>query len=203
MIGGAGNDAIAFGTAAVNGSMDLGAGSDTLALAGYTNRVSVTNVETVQGGSGSDTIVLCGSVASTVLGGGGMNFITGNTGADQFVLDQSSHASCTWLMNFSSAKGDRIALDTAGNATLSANTYDLGGAALVVNTDLAAAADAASRFAITLNNGGKGAFVYQQDTGELFYSGNGSFAAGGSLISVITSDGVTPWAFNANSFMQV
>jgi len=176
----------------------------TLALAGYTNRVSVTNVETVQGGSGSDTIVLCGSVASTVLGGGGMNFITGNTGADQFVLDQSSHASCTWLMNFSSAKRDRIALDTAGNATLSANTYDLGGAALVVNTDLAAAAaDAAWRFASTLNNGGKGAFVYQQDTGELFYSGNGSFAAGGSLISVITSDGVTPWAFNANSFMQV
>jgi hypothetical protein len=79
----------------------------------------------------------------------------------------------------------------------------LGGAAISLGIDLANVSTASARLHTTLSNGGKGAFVYQQDTGELFYSGNGSFAGGGTQIGIITTNGSTPWAFNANSFIQV
>ena len=164
----------------VNGSVDLGAGNDTLTLANFTNRVSVANTETILGGSGNDTIILTGNIAATVIGGAGLNFITGNTGADQFVFDQNSYGNYSILTNFSATNGDKIALDTTGSGILSGNTYDLGGAALTAGKDLADVANVAARLATTLANGGKGGFVYEQDTGELFYSGNGSFAGGGT-----------------------
>ena len=187
----------------MNGSVDLGGGNDTLTLADLTNRVTVANTETVFGGSGNDTIVLKGSVAATVIGDSGMNFITGNAAADQFAFDQNSYGNSTTVTNFSTAKGDKIALDTTGSNTLATNAYDLGGSGLVLNTDLADVANAATRLSTTLANSGKGAFVYQQDTGELFYSSNGSFAGGGTLLGMVTTDGSTPWIFNTNSFMQV
>jgi hypothetical protein len=123
--------------------------------------------------------------------------------ADRFVFDQNSYGNVTWLLNFSAASGDRIALDTTGSNALAGNAYDLGGAALTLGIDLVNVADTAARHSTTLNNGGKGAFLYEQDTGELCYSSNGSFVGGGTLIGVITTDGVTPWAFNANGFMQM
>ena len=187
----------------VNGSVDLGAGSDTLTLSNFTNHVSIANTETVMGGSGNDTIVLTGNTASMVIGGAGINFIKGNTGADQFVLDQNSNGNVSFLTNFSTTNGDKIALDTTGSGILSGNAYDLGGAALIAGTTLADVANAATRLATTLANGGKGAFVYEHDTGELFYSSNGSFAGGGTLIGVITTDGSTPWTFDAHGFTQV
>ena len=73
----------------MNGSVDLGAGNDTLQLNNFTNRISVANTETVLGGTGNDTVILTGSNASLVVGGAGMNFITGNTGADRFVFNQN------------------------------------------------------------------------------------------------------------------
>ena len=203
LVGGASADAVTFGGSLVGGSVDLGAGSDTLTLANFTNRVSTANVETVQGGTGNDTIVLTGAAGATVIAGGGMNFITGSSGADTFVFNQNAYGSTTWVRNFSTASGDKLALDTTGSATLGTNTFDLGGAALIVGVDLASVADVVARLATTLNNGGKGAFLYEQDTGELCYSGDGSFAAGGALIGVITTDGVTPWSFSANDLMQV
>jgi len=203
LIGGTGNDTITLGGALVNGSVDLGGGSDTLALTNLTNRISVANTETVFGGSGNDTIILTGSAAQSVIGGAGMNFITGNTAADRFVFDQNAYGDITWLTNFSTAKGDTIALDTTGQSSFLANTYDLGGAALVLGTSLADVADWAARIATTLNNGGKGGFLYEQDTGELFYSANGSFAGGGTEIGIVTSNGSTPWTFDPNSFVQV
>ena len=39
-------------------SVDLGAGSDKLTLGAFANTGTVTNVETVAGGSGADTITL-------------------------------------------------------------------------------------------------------------------------------------------------
>jgi Ca2+-binding RTX toxin-like protein len=203
LIGGAGADSIVFGGGVVNGSVDLGGGSDTLTLANFTNSVTVANTETVHGGSGSDTIVLQGSVAATVIGGGGINFITGNSAADRFVFDQNSSGNISTVMNFNAAKGDTIALDTTGSSILARNAYDLGGAALVLNHDLADVANTAARLSSTLANGGKGAFVYQQDTGNLFYSSNGSFSGGGTLLGSITTNGATPWVFNSNSFTQV
>jgi hypothetical protein len=157
----------------------------------------------VLGGTGADTVVLTGTMAITVIGGGGLNFITGNTGADQYVLNQDSTGNDSTIMNFSSAKGDTIALDTTGSETLTGDIYNLGGASLVVGTDLADVANATARLGTTLNNGGNGAFVYEQDTGGLYYSSNGSFAGGGTLVGVITTNGSTAWTFNANSFTQV
>ena len=83
------------------------------------------------------------------------------------------------------------------------DVYNLGGAALTLNTNLADVANATARLATTLNNGGNGAFVYEQDTGGLYYSANGSFSGGGTLIGVLTTNGSTAWTFNANSFTQV
>lgn len=203
LVGGTGSDTLTLAGALVNGSVDLGSGSDTLNLANFTNRVSVANTETVHGGSGNDTIVLTGSVADTVIGGGGMNFVSGSSAADRFVFDQNSYGNLTKVLNFSAGNGDKIALDTTGSNTLSANTYDLGGAGLILNADLADVANVTARLSTTLSNGGKGAFVYQHDTGELFYSSNGSFKAGGTMIGIITTDGSKPWTFDARSFVQV
>jgi hypothetical protein len=203
LIGGNGNDTVTFGGSLVNGSVDLGTGSDMLTLSNCTNHVSVANTETVMGGSGNDTIVLTGNTASMVIGAAGINFIKGNIGADQFVLNQNSNGNVSFLTNFSTTNSDKIALDTTDSSTLSGNAYDLGGAALIAGTTLADVANAATRLATTLANGGKGAFVYEHDTGELFYSGNGSFAGGGTLIGVVTTDGSTPWTFDAHGFTQV
>ena len=203
LIGGTGTDTITLGTNLLNGSVSLGASTDMLTLANGTNHVSVASTGTVQGGSGADTIVLTGAMSSMVIGGGGLNFITGNTAGDQFVFDQDSTGNNTTIMNFSSAKGDKIALDTTGSAILASNAYNLGGAALTVGVDLADVTNAAARLATTLSNGGNGAFVYEQDTGGLYYSANGSFAGGGTLIGTVTTNGTTAWTFNANSFTQV
>ncbi|HTI79927.1 MAG TPA: hypothetical protein VL614_05695, partial [Acetobacteraceae bacterium] len=203
LVGGTGTDNVTLGTSIINGSVDLAAGSDTLQLANNTNRVSIANTETVLGGTGNDVIVLTGSNAGLVVGGGGMDFVTGNTTADQFVFDQNSAGNYSTVQNFSSAKGDKIALDTTGSATLGTDTYDLNGAALADGTTLKAVADAASRLAVPVLNGGHGAFVYQQDTGELYYSGNGSFAGGGTLVGVIDSSSGVAWTYNANSFITV
>jgi hypothetical protein len=203
LIGGTGTDTITLGTSVANGSISLGASVDALTLANGTNHVSVASIGTVHGGNGADTIVLTGSMSSMVTGGGGLNFITGNTAGDQFVLDQNSTGNNSTIMNFSSAKGDKIALDTTGSAILAGNTYNLGGAALTVGVDLADVTNAAARLATTLSNGGHGAFVYEQDTGGLYYSGNGSFAAAGTLIGDVTTNGTTAWTFNASSFTQV
>ena len=119
------------------------------------------------------------------------------------MLDQNSAGNYSTDLNFSTAKGDKIALDTTGSAILATNTYDLGGAALVDGTNLKAVADAATRLTINEATGGKGGFVYQQNTGELYYSSNGSFAGGGTLIGVIDSSSNVPWTYNANSFTQV
>ena len=203
LIGGSGADTVTYNTALVGGSVDLGTGSNTLQLANFTNVASVANTETAFGGSGNDTFVLTGSTASMVVGRGGANFITGNTGADQFVFDQNSAGNYTTVQNFSAANGNKIALDTTGSSILTTNTYDLNGAALADGTTLKAVADAASQLAVPVMNGGNGAFVYQQNTGELYYSGNGNFTGGGTLVGVVDSSSNTPWIYNASSFTQV
>jgi hypothetical protein len=75
--------------------------------------------------------------------------------------------------------------------------------ALVNNSNIKAVADVDARIATALVTNGKGGFVYQQDTGELYYSGTGDFAAGGTLVGVITTDGSTPWTYNFAAFQEV
>jgi hypothetical protein len=105
LIGGTAADTATLGAATVNGSADLGTGSDTLQLANFTNRISVTNTATVMGGTGDDTIILTGSTSSMVVGGSGMNFVTGDAGADEFVFDQNLAGNVSTVTNFSAAKG--------------------------------------------------------------------------------------------------
>jgi hypothetical protein len=203
LTGGTGVDTITLATSLVNGSIDLGAGADSLQLAAMTNRVSVANVETLLGGVAGDTIILSGANSSMVVASGGLNFVTGNAAADTFVIDQASAGNVTTILNFSTTKGDKIGLDTTGSGTLGTNTYDLGGAALVDLTNIKSVASAAARLATSLSTGGKGGFVYEQDTGELYYNAAGSFAGGGTLVAVVTTNGTTPWTYAANSFQQV
>ena len=51
--------------------------------------------------------------------------------------------------------------------------------------------------------GSKGGFVYQQDTGELYYNSTGVFTGGGTLVGVIDGSSSVPWVYNASSFVQV
>ncbi|MBN8907009.1 MAG: hypothetical protein J0H99_10380, partial [Rhodospirillales bacterium] len=81
--------------------------------------------------------------------------------------------------------------------------YNLGGAALVDGTNISKVVNAAARLGTTLSSGGNGGFVYQQDTGELYYSSNGAFAGGGTLVGVITTNGTTPWTYDASKFIEV
>jgi hypothetical protein len=190
IMGGTGSDTITLGTAAVGASIDLGTGTDSLTLGAFTDTATVATTSVIIGGSGADNITLGSAltVSMSVDLGGGLNTLT---------LDNST------VMNFSTAKGDQIALDTTGGSVLSTNTYNRGGGALAVGTDLADVANATARLSTTLSNGGSGAFVYEQDTGALYCSGNGPFSGGGTLIGTVTTNGTTAWTFDANSFTQV
>ena len=64
---------------------------DQLILSGALNSVTVSNIETVTGGGGSDTIVNSGAGAATLFGKGGFNAITVGTGADTVVIDNLGH----------------------------------------------------------------------------------------------------------------
>ena len=107
--------------------------------------MSVANTGTVLGGSGADTIVLTGSIASMVDRRRRAELHHRQYGGRQFVFDQDSTGNNSTIMNFNSAKGDKIALDTTGSSILASNTYNLGGAALTVGVDLADVANAAAR----------------------------------------------------------
>jgi hypothetical protein len=97
---------------------------------------------------------------------------------------------------------DKIGLDTDVSSTINTNTYDTTGS-LTNNGNLKAVANAAALTATVLSTGGKGGFVYQQDTGQLYFSSNGDFTSGGTLIGVITSDGSTPWTYDHTKFIDV
>jgi len=114
-------------------------------------------------------------------------------------FDQATTGNYTTINNFSAANSDLIGLDTTGSATLSVDAYDLGGAALTDETNVTDVANAAARTATTLSTGGYGGFVYQTDTGELYYNATGAFSGGGTLVGVITTNGTTPWTYDAPS----
>jgi hypothetical protein len=97
---------------------------------------------------------------------------------------------------------DKIGLDTDNSFTLTTNAYDTTGT-LTDNGNIKAVADNGTLLTTTLSTGGKGGFVYQQDTGELFFSANGNFTGGGTLIGVITTNGSTAWTYDFTKFIDV
>jgi Ca2+-binding RTX toxin-like protein len=154
----------------------------------------------VIGGAGADTITVTAGT-SHIRGGGGIDHVTGGSGADTFVFDQNSAGSHMVVMNMGTG-ADRIGLDTDANSTVNTNTYDTTGS-LTNNGNIKAVANSAALLSTTLTTGGKGGFVYQQDTGELYFSTNGDFTSGGTLIGVITTDGSTPWTYDFTKFIDV
>jgi hypothetical protein len=97
---------------------------------------------------------------------------------------------------------DMIGLDTDNSSTLTTNAYDTTGL-LSNGGNITSVADSAALLATTLSTGGKGGFAYQSDTGELYFSANGSFTGGGTLIGVITTNGSTPWTYDFTKFIDV
>jgi len=187
----------------VGGEVNFTSGADILTLNNDTNHISVANAETVLGGSGNDTIVLSGTAATTVVAGGGVNQVYGHTEADVFVFNQDSAGNYTTVMNFNQAAGNTIGLDTSTvYAGAHAAAYTISGS-LQNGVNIEEVANSTALHAASLSTGGKGGFVYEQDTGELFYSANGSFSGGGTLVGVITTDGSTPWTYNFGSFHTV
>ena len=49
---------VTLGAAASNASFDLGAGADTLTFGNFVNTATLSNVETITGGTSNDTITL-------------------------------------------------------------------------------------------------------------------------------------------------
>ena len=199
--GGIGDDAVTLSAPLFNGAVDLGAGSDTLKLGNFTNVVTIANVETVTGGAGADTLTVASGTAAMIIGGGGVDHITGHDG-DLFVFDQKAAASYSTIMNFNEAGGDRIGLDTGGDTTLAVDAYSLTGP-LEDGVNITSAADSSALHVAALDTGGGGGFVYEQDTGGLYYSATGDFTGGGVLIGVITTNGSTPWTYDFAAFREV
>ena len=133
--------------------------------------------------------------------GGGVNQVTGHAAADVFVFDQNGAGDYTTIMNFNPAAGNRMGLDITGASTLPGGAYDV--SALTNGVNIEAVATAAIRHATTLPTGGHGGFLYEQDTGALYYSPNGAFAGGGTLIGVITTNGAAPWSYNFGGFQGI
>ena len=52
------NDVVTLGTTMNVGTVDLGAGTDSLTLANGSNNLTISNVETITGGTGDDTVIL-------------------------------------------------------------------------------------------------------------------------------------------------
>jgi len=185
----------------VNGSVDLGAGHDTLTLGDFTNHISVANVETVVGGGGMNFITVTSGAAAVIDAGANVNEVWGHAAADVFVFDQDSAGNFTTIMNFNQGAGNKIGLDLSGNAAFAGKAYDV--SSLTNGVNIEAVADSTVRHATTLTTGGHGGFLYEQDTGQLYYSANGNFTGGGTLVGVITTDGVTPWTYNFGSFQSI
>ncbi|MFN8702158.1 MAG: calcium-binding protein, partial [Rhodospirillales bacterium] len=74
-----------LGTAFTTGAIDLGDGNDRLILGNFANTVTVTNVETVTGGTSADNLTITGSAGARLDGKEGNDTLTGGTGNDVLI----------------------------------------------------------------------------------------------------------------------
>jgi trimeric autotransporter adhesin len=89
--GSSGNNTLHLENAQSGISIDLGIGNDTLFLANGGNTLTVSNVETIHGHLGVDTITLSGSTAMTVIGASAADIITASSNVDTFKYTALSH----------------------------------------------------------------------------------------------------------------
>jgi hypothetical protein len=55
----------------------------------------------------------------------------------------------------------------------------------------------------TAVNLGQAGFFYDTDDGKLYYSSNGDFSGGGTLVGTITTNGSTAWTYDATKFTLI
>ena len=91
--GGTAADAVTMATSLTAGSVNLGAGSDSLALADGGNTVTVSNVEQVSGGSGADAVTLGAAVTgATITLGAGNDALTLANGTNSLTIGEIGRA---------------------------------------------------------------------------------------------------------------
>jgi hypothetical protein len=100
LTGGAGADNITMNGSGVSGSINLGGGSDTLQLPnGGSSQLTISNVEYVNGGTGSDILLFTGTGATS---------INGSQGADSFTLPATAGAAYTFKYTALNTVGDIV-----------------------------------------------------------------------------------------------
>jgi len=168
--GSAGDDVVTLGAAQSGGTFDLGGGNDTLMLAGGTNTLTVSNVETVTGGAGNDAITVTGTVGATINGGAGNDAITGGAGND--TVDYSGAAAAVTV-----------------NLTTGTATDGLGGTDALSGIEIVKG----SSFNDTLTGGGgNDTLSGGAGTDVAVFSGNRSaytLSASGDVLTVTGTDG--------------
>ncbi len=134
--------------------------------------------DTLNGGAGNDRLV-GGNGADWFEAGAGSDTYQGEAGADTFVFrDVSGYVNTPTVLDFSSAQGDKIALEAADFAAQSVGAF------------------AAGQF-YTANNywaappsisGTAAAVIYDTSNGFLYYDGNGSAAGGVTLAGILKAN---------------
>jgi hypothetical protein len=100
LTGGNGADNITMNGAGVSGSINLMGGSDTLQLPnGGSSQLTISNVEYVNGGTGSDILLFTGTGATS---------INGSQGADSFTLPATAGAAYTFKYTALNTVGDIV-----------------------------------------------------------------------------------------------
>jgi Ca2+-binding RTX toxin-like protein len=113
LVGGSADDTVTLGTAFTTGAIDLGDGNDRLILGNFANTVTVTNVETITGGTSADNLTITGAGArldgkegndtltggagnDVLIGGVGNDSLTGGGGNDSFVMGSGTDTITGW-----------------------------------------------------------------------------------------------------------
>jgi hypothetical protein len=100
LTGGSGADNVIMSGMGAVGTIDLMAGTDSLKLAnGGGSSITISNVEFLQGGTGSDAVTFTGS---------GSTVIKGSSGVDSYTLPTTAGASFTFKYESTAEIGDTI-----------------------------------------------------------------------------------------------
>jgi Ca2+-binding RTX toxin-like protein len=189
-LSGGGTDTIDFSSTdnTVNVTLNLAStSSQAIGSGGLSLILPITSIENVTGGAGNDTLtgnalanrLIGGAGADTLNGGAGADRLTGGDGNDNFVFGSSgvtqlSQMGVDTITDFSS--GDKIQLSLAAFGALTATGVLDATKFATVNSDAAAAGEAAL-------------IVYNTVNGNLFYNADGvtgGFGTNGGRFAILT-----------------
>jgi len=183
-----------------------GAGNDTL--------YGGSDEDVLSGGDGNDTLyggddddVLYGDAGNDVLyggggndrlvGGSGVNTVSGGDERDYFTFTSATSGDRMIITDMTD--DDRIELDTNRSSMFTGNAYQLS-QALQDNVNIKDVNNANAMSKVDFHQAG---FVYQQDTGNLYYDADGDFSSGSILIGTISTANGCAWDYDFNNFREV